>query len=196
MKSLTLNSDDSEIRIFFSEEDISELEQKIVLSESEQNYYNKLNALARRREWIISRIGIREILGTNVSSNYIERKPYLVGSKMQLSISHSDRLVVVMISHNSCGIDIENTTRNFDRVKTRFLSSKELDFISGDDISLAWSIKEAAYKLIGVLDIDFATMFIIKNIDKQKNIATLMYNYNVYTFKFQRYKHYNIVYSL
>lgn len=196
MRNIKLNSDDSEIRMFFPEEDISELEQKIVLSESEQSYYNKLNAISRKREWIISRIGIREILGENVSSNYVERKPYLVGSKLQLSISHSDNLVVVMISQNSCGVDIENTTRNFDRVKNRFLSEIELDFISGDDLSLAWGIKEAAYKLIGVYDIDFATMFIITNIDKQKSLATLTYNDNIYAFKFQRYKHYNIVYSL
>ena len=196
MTNIKLNSDDSEIRIFFSDEDISELEQKIVFSESEQSYYSKLNAIPRRREWIISRIGIREILGAKVSTNYVERKPYLVGSNLELSISHSDNLVVVMTSKNSCGVDIENTTRNFERVKTRFLGKAELDFISGDDLSLAWSIKEAAYKLIGVLDIDFATMFIITNIDKQNNIATLTYNCNTYTFKFLKHKHYNIVYSV
>ena len=196
MTNIKLNSENSDIYIYISDESINELEGKIKLSEDEQNYYNTIRAEVRRREWITSRIGIREILGENVSSNYINRKPYLVGSSHELSISHSDNLVVVMISDNPCGVDIENTTRNFERVKSRFLNPIELDFISGDDLPLAWSIKEAAYKLIGVSDIDFGTMFIITNIDKEKNVAILRYNNIDYTFKFEKYNHYNIVYSI
>ncbi len=172
------------------------LEAKITLTDAEREYYEKISAPKRRSEWLTSRVVLREVLGAEVSTDYRGRVPIVVGSDKFISISHTDNIVVLYISDRVCGVDIEPCSRSFERVKNRFLSQKELSWMNGEDIALAWSVKEAAYKLIGVPDIDFGTMFIIETIDKEKNIAVMSYNGNKYHFNFFRYNSsYNICYS-
>lgn len=172
-----------------------ELERKIALSDCESEYYNSISSENRRAEWLMSRVMVRHELGDTVSTEYKNRIPYLVGSEFFISISHSDDLVAIYLSEDPCGIDIEDFTRNFDRVASRFLSNEELIHIQGENIALAWSIKEAAYKKIGVPDIDFATMFTIKEIDRETNSSILSFGNNDYKFKFSTLEHYNIIYS-
>lgn len=185
--------DTGDVIIWQINENLEVLKDNIILTHAEQEYYDSIRAERRQKEWLTSRVMIRKELGENVSTIYDGRKPILIGSSNYISISHSNNLVALFISHNPCGIDIEDYTRNFSRVSNRFLSTKELEYIKDDDIALAWSIKEAAYKLIGILDIDFAIMFTIKSIDNDNRIAIMSYNNRDYSFIFTKYKNYNIV---
>lgn len=175
-------------------ESLEELEGAITLTDCESDYYNTISSESRRKEWLASRVIVRKELGVEVSTKYKNRIPTLIGSDLFLSISHCDNLVAVYLSDVPCGVDIENFCRNFDRVASRFLSAEELTYIKGKDVALAWSIKEAAYKRIRVSDIDFATMFTIKKIDREGGFSILSYNNVDYKFKFIGLRQQNLVY--
>lgn len=178
------------------ENNIKALEERITLSSSEFLYYSKITAERRRCEWLTSRILIKEVLGDSISTDYKDRAPILIGSDKHISISHSRDKLALIVSNKKCGIDIEKSNYDFSRVSKRFLSVEELSFMTSEDIALSWCIKEAAYKLIGVKEIDFSSMFIIKSIDYIENKTILIYNKTEYTLYFFTKNELNICYSI
>ena len=77
--------------------------------------------------------------------------PVVEGSDVNISISHTPRLVVLAWSENRViGIDAEQTDRQqVLRVRDKFLNDKEKQFICPDDLAahlLAWTAKEAVIK--------------------------------------------------
>lgn len=183
-----------ELVICKAELSVTQLEKELSLTLVEAAYYATISSENRRREWLTSRWMVRREIGENVSTIYIDGRPTLVGSDKQISISHSDHLVVLMIAEVQCGVDIENSTRDFSRVSRRFLCPEELSWMSAEEVALAWSIKEAAYKMIGDLEIDFATMFHIKKIDRENGLSFLSYKGVDYQLKIESFDQYNIVY--
>lgn len=184
-----------EIIVWKTEHTIAQLEKEVTLTPVELSYYHTISSEHRRLEWLTSRWMVRREIGKNVSTIYDGRKPSLVGSEKQISISHSDDLVVLMIADTQCGVDIENSTRDFSRVSKRFLSPEELAWMNCEEIALAWSIKEAAYKMIGDLEIDFATMFHIKKIDRENGLSILSYQGVDYQLSIRLFGIYNIAFG-
>lgn len=173
--------------------ELVQLERDICLTPVESLYYCSISSPVRRKEWLMSRRMVRATLGDDVSTIYAGRRPALVGSDKHISISHSDNFVVLMVSDTPCGVDIENSERDFSRVQNRFMSKKELSTIS--EIDIAWGVKEAAFKMLGVADIDFATMFEIKKIDRLNGLSVMSYNGIDYELSIQSFGVYNIVFS-
>ena len=85
--------------------------------------------------------------------------PYLLGSPLNISISHSRNFAALAWSHAcSFGIDIEEPRPDqLNRVATRFLSDDELSYYSSipDGLLKAWTLKEASFKALqsGPLDL-------------------------------------------
>lgn len=171
--------------------ELAQLEREVILTEVELSYYQEITAPSRRLEWLVSRVMVRRVLGEGVSTVYDGRRPCLVGSDKFISISHSDHQVVLMVADVPCGVDIENSTRDFSRVSRRFLGAEE----SVEDLAMAWCIKEAAYKMLGVADIDFATMFRIKNIDQKRGQALMCYNGVDYLLMIEKRGIYSLAYA-
>ena len=78
-----------------------------------------------------------------------------------LSISHTERFVMVAISDNydKIGIDIEMLSDRVLRVRNKFLSENELRMIPSDSIlpnAQAWTAKEALFKALGCENVIFA----------------------------------------
>ncbi len=75
--------------------------------------------------------------------------PYIVDSSEFISVSHSSSHVAVILSEEPCSIDIESVSRNFEKVKSRFVTSYESNLSCEDAplLPLLWSAKEALYKL-------------------------------------------------
>lgn len=78
-----------------------------------------------------------------------------------ISISHSYEFVAIATCSMVCGVDIELTTRNFERASRRFVNDYEnillsqLPYNINKSLSIIWSIKEAIFKCMGVEDVDF-----------------------------------------
>lgn len=111
----------------------------------------------RRREWLTSRVLIYDYLGS-VDVLYRENgAPYLLNSDQKISISHSDGFLACGFSNGDIGVDIELLTRDFAKVTSRYLSSEEVAKLKDIDNyeAISWSLKEAVYKKMGELEVNF-----------------------------------------
>jgi phosphopantetheine--protein transferase-like protein len=99
------------------------------------------------------------------------RKPFLRDEAFHFSISHCGDYAAAIVSRVSrVGVDIELVKPIIHKIRHKFLSEQELDFLSGagasnDDagqqepssffLTLCWSAKEAMYKWFGTGGVDF-----------------------------------------
>lgn len=79
--------------------------------------------------------------------------PYLPGTDVNISISHSKNFAAIALSDSDCpfGIDIEEPRHaQLLKVARRFLTTEEFDYYSRFEGGLlkAWTLKEAAYKAL------------------------------------------------
>jgi len=116
----------------------------------------------RKLEFLGVRIALKALLGKEIIVKYdANGKPFLADNSYHISVSHSVKWIAVMAHPTQLvGIDIEVPTDKIQKIYKRFLSTIEQEELSnGNDISqlhLAWSAKEALYKIIGKEAIDFA----------------------------------------
>lgn len=110
----------------------------------------------RRREHLAWRRIVREELGTNVAIDYnVVGAPTVDTPNTYISVSHGADMVAVAIADEAVGVDIEALERNFDRVKSRYMSDVESALDDNHDwAAMVWSAKEAIYKLYGRREVD------------------------------------------
>lgn len=123
----------------------------------------------RRREYLVWRAAVRQELGRGTDIRYDAAGAPQVGGGMYISVSHSQRLVVVCVADAPCAVDTEPLTRNFDRVRRRYMTDSEAAL--NDDPRLAaavWCAKEALYKLEGREGCDFLRDISVTEVDFDK----------------------------
>jgi len=143
-------------------ETAEELRSAITLSPGEESLYRSFVAESRKKQWLAYRLLIRGMLSpAEFPVEYDEAgKPYLAGSNYHISVTHTEDLAAVIISHyDRVGIDMERIKPRVAKVREKFLSPVELASIPGDreleQLTLGWCAKEALYKLYGKRDLDF-----------------------------------------
>ena len=116
----------------------------------------------RKLEYLAVRVALKQLLGIEKKIVYDdERKPAFSDKSFQISVSHSANWIAV-IAHPTriVGIDIEVPTEKMRKLYTRFLNETEKKELSNGEnltqLMLAWSGKEALYKIIGIEAVDFA----------------------------------------
>lgn len=71
--------------------------------------------------------------------------PFIVGSELKISISHSGEYFVIAVSVHNVGIDIERMLpRNIDRLSKRFFPNRAIT--DAEEFYRAWTAMEAEYK--------------------------------------------------
>lgn len=136
--------------------------------------FEKINSDKRKLEFLGTRWLLKILLGKETNVLYTdEGKPYLNNGSYHISLSHSGKWMAVMIHPTKqVGIDIECPTDKIQKVYKRFLSETEqLELSGGKDIKqlqIAWSAKEALYKIIGKEAIDFANQLQLLPFEVQK----------------------------
>ena len=90
-------------------------------------------------------------------------KPYIENSATNISITHTDKYVAVMLNDTAeVGIDCESLDRDFSAVEKKALSEDEIDDLEDDaedrseQLAIYWCAKEAVYKMMGQYRVDFA----------------------------------------
>ena len=158
-----INKQTSEYSLFVEKIDLSvnELEKIVVLTTDEQNRYAKLKNEKRKTEWLGTRYLVQHFYNKNSLIIYNnEGKPSLSTGE-QISISHSYGVVGVLISNKQyIGLDIEQKREKIDRIKHKFLSKSELDFVENSSTKIEtltsfWSCKETLLKIYGKTDLIF-----------------------------------------
>lgn len=123
----------------------------------------RLKTEHRRKEFLGIRVALKNALnGEEKEIEYTyDGKPMLKDGSYKISFSHCESCVAAMVHPElEVGIDVEAPTHKLERIYTRFLGKEELaayrvrkDF---DFLRVAWSVKEAIYKIIGDPAYNFA----------------------------------------
>ena len=133
----------------------------------------------RRREALAWRGVVRRELGSDCKIGYDEwGAPTVDTAECEISVSHCDKFVAVLISDRHCGVDIESLDRNFARIASRYMSDEEKALSADKDwAAMAWSAKEALYKLHRKGGIDFLKDIKIESYDATSQLikATIPY---------------------
>lgn len=143
-----------------------------VLNENEQKLYNEITHDNRKLEFLGVRFLLHKIAPNN-QLNYSKTGKPLLSNGQEISISHSKKHIAMAITKSNllCGIDVQEKTEKIIRLREKFLNIKELDFIPKKDQlknTLAWSSKEALFKMIDEVNMPFSTSFNILNFGKNK----------------------------
>ena len=75
--------------------------------------------------------------------------PCVINHELNMSISYSKNFAAIIVSKQSCGIDIQTKDSQIEMVSRLFLTENELQFIAKkNELFSAWSAKETTYKLL------------------------------------------------
>jgi len=126
-------------------------------------------------------------------------KPHFKSKEKHLSISNDQDIVVLYISNQPCGIDIQTLKKKISSISHKFLNKN--DFAKKDDeneLIHLWCAKESMYKIYGTPKILFKnhlTIFKIKENSKLRGVSSqpnFLFNCIINTLKF---KNYYLVYT-
>ncbi|MBV5342211.1 4'-phosphopantetheinyl transferase superfamily protein [bacterium] len=201
----TLHTASSSILIWEITESESELIKMLTNFDVYEPEFKQLRTNKRKFEFLAARIALNILASHEVVVDYSsDGKPYCVDNSLKISISHSGSWVVVMV-HSTCevGIDIEVPTDRFLKLYQRFLNKTEQNslFDANDlrKVQLAWSAKEALYKIIGNEAVNFDKQlevmdFSLDNVGSFKGIHTV--TGKEYTLYYSSNKAFNLVYCI
>ena len=146
--------------------EITETEDELMASTSVPD--NELEELsytrseARRKEKLAERALLNEIFPEKLYLGHHDNgKPYLQNTAMEISISHTNRFVAILLHPDEdLGIDIECLDRDFSAVEKKALSEDELEDLDERkknlQLAIYWCAKEAIYKRMSISGVDFA----------------------------------------
>lgn len=124
----------------------------------------------RRREHLAWRRVVRSELGRGVVIDYNEvGAPVVDTPNTHISVAHGGESVAVAIANEPVGVDIEALDRNYERVKSRFMSPAEGMLSSMEEWpAVVWTAKEAIYKLYGKREVDLTEDIRIMAFDAER----------------------------
>lgn len=124
-----------------------------ILTEEERSIVDSFRKISRKKEILASRALLQSIIPDG-HIHYVNKNPQLTDLEKEISISHTDNKVMIQIKEGGelCGVDIQELSDKATRVKTKFLSPKEIEMVEFHNLNnltlsnLLWSAKETAYK--------------------------------------------------
>ncbi|MBP5374131.1 MAG: 4'-phosphopantetheinyl transferase superfamily protein [Bacteroidales bacterium] len=112
------------------------------------------------------RLAVRALLNTLFDekvylSHHDNGKPYLENNPVNISITHTERYVAVILhDEKDCGIDVESLDRDFSAVEKKALSEDEIEDLEdekrNEQLAIYWCAKEAIFKLLSRYNLNFA----------------------------------------
>ena len=116
----------------------------------------------QRRQKLAVRALLNEVFEEKMYLNHHDNgKPYLENCVTNISITHTDNYVAIIISDDDeLGIDIESLDRNFAPVEQKALSEDEIDDLDDDQkneqLAIYWCAKEAIFKRMSQNRVNYA----------------------------------------
>ena len=131
-------------------------------------FVEQFSSASRRCEVLAWRAIVRRELGDDVEISHDEYgAPTVDTPNTYISVSHSRDRVAVQFADGACAVDIESVERDFRRVATRYLTSKEQQLAEQYDLyAEMWSAKEALYKYYSRGGVDFVKDVVVADYDQ------------------------------
>ena len=117
----------------------------------------------RKQEFIQTRKLRNETIGKIEILYNEDGKPLLTNSNYFISISHSQHFIGIFKAPFNIGLDIEEINDRVLKIKQRFLNNEEQTLFGTniENLTIAWTLKEAMFKLNNRTGIDFRTELLI-----------------------------------
>ncbi len=116
----------------------------------------------RLQHWLVSRYLLSTLSGiksTMELESDTHGKPFLTGSSLNISLSHSGDLIAVMTGTGLVGIDVQYFRANITALEAKFAAESESTVIDRSDpirhLHLLWSAKETLYKIYSRKQLSF-----------------------------------------
>ncbi|SHE76898.1 Phosphopantetheinyl transferase [Mariniphaga anaerophila] len=167
--------DEGKLGIWKFKESDDELLNSFRFSKNEKEEFQRLKHEKRKREYLAVRLLLNEMLGEKTEITYnASGRPELQDGLVNISISHSADLAVVVLSDKNIGVDTENIFRKTEQVANRFLSEQEQQNIEASENPdllriIYWCAKEAAFKFSKTPEIEFKTQIIVHPVNSTPN---------------------------
>ena len=173
---LSYSSDDSLYThlVWHCSEDINFFRSKLNLTNYELEILAKRKNSKKALEFLCSRLLLRLCKLDPNDLSYNEFGAPILKSGKFVSISHCKNYVTLLLSNQSCGVDIETKRKQILNIKHKFLNQTDINNISMEnisDITLIWTLKEAIYKLCQYPGINFKDQIFVSTIDIKNNLA-------------------------
>ena len=172
--------------------EITESLEEIKKSINDDNY-KTYKSLKRQKEYICTRLLLREI-DCNLSITYNKWGAPTLNTNKNISISHSNNIIAIIISKKSVAIDIEIISKKPLKIKHKFLSDHDKISHTIEETTLAWSAKETIFKLHQKGDIDYKSDIQIKEINYAENQITVHFNDNNIVLNYNKLNNHFLVY--
>ena len=117
---------------------------------------------SQRKQRLAVRALINELFDEKMYLDHHDNgKPYLENCATNISITHTDKYVAVILNDNEdVGIDIESLSRDFSAVERKALSEDEVEDLDEDkrneQLAIYWCAKEAIFKRLSAYRVNFA----------------------------------------
>ena len=157
------------------------------------DYFNKLKNNKRKLEYVCTRLLLKEF-ESNLKISYNKYGAPILNNNKCISISHSNNLAAIIISDKKVGIDIEKISKKPLKIADKFISENDNISMDTNDTCLAWSAKEAIYKLYEIGGLDFKNDILIQNINKEKNIIRAKFKNKTFFLNYQKINSHFLVY--
>ena len=129
---------------------------------------------SQRRQKLAVRALLNEVFEEKMYLNHHDNgKPYLENCATDISITHTDKYVAIIISDDDeVGIDIESLDRDFTVVEKKALSEEEIEDLDDDkkneQLAIYWCAKEAIFKRMSQNRVDFAEQIEVEKFNLKK----------------------------
>jgi len=129
---------------------------------------------SQRKQKLAVRALLNEVFEEKMYLNHHDNgKPYLENCVTNISITHTDRYVAIIIhDEEELGIDIESLDRSFATVEQKALSEDEIDDLDdekkNEQLAIYWCAKEAIFKRMSQNRVNFAEQIEVEKFNLRK----------------------------
>lgn len=155
---------------------LSEEQCKEIVRAEDLAFVAQFPAKSRREEILTWRALLYKKLAERVVIEYDQNgAPYILGSTLNIGVSHTKGCVAIVISDSPCAVDIENSGRDLSYAATRFITPQENKLLSiPHALTIIWCAKECYYKLCRDTSLNIFTDIVVTSIDLQQNRVTVV----------------------
>lgn len=128
----------------------------------------------RRQEFLTWRAVLYQWLGRVVDIAYKDGAPTVVGSNINIGVSHTTDMVAVVVSQTPCAVDVERRDRDVSRVAERFFTEREQQIAQSGQLQVAvWCARECYYKFMRDRAIDILNDIHVTHLDIEQGRVTV-----------------------
>ena len=201
IEDLTLSADNRLI-IWEISETINDLKTELLLSEDSLKLLDQRKSVIHKKQFLAIRNILKELSIDDQDLVYEESGKPFIRDGQNISFSHSNIYVAVIISKQIVGIDIETVSDRIFKIKNKFLET-ELKYpieFNQETLLVYWNIKESIFKSLRNSQIDFKQNIIVLPFNQKDNSTKSWYinKEEVYSFAtyFKISKNYTLAYVI